>query len=630
MKMSEQIKQTVHIAASDSLSERYELLDQIGEGGMGAVFKARQIATDRLVAIKFLSGQFALDEGRRARFEQEQKSASALYHPNLISIVDFGCDQHKQPYIVMEYVPGRGLDQILSEKKRLEVHEIIEIFTQICKGLSHAHHKGIIHRDMKPSNVMVFTDEAGALQVKVVDFGIAKTERRDGQSLTQTGEVLGSPLYMSPEQATGNPIDQRSDIYSVGCMLFEACTGEPPFVGENAVLTLCMRLTKDPPSFAEVAPYACLPAELESIVRRCLNRELDQRYQTIAAVHADLKDLERTNPPLKATATNLKSLRQQAPVHEAPASHFDWRPAAIVLLMAAAGAGFIAWQSSQHQPPVRSAPPVVASNPAEATSTAPQKTKDAEQTKVKPEPSKPDPQEPKKSPTKDKDAAKATDEAAKKPKIIPLEPEMQEIVDARKQALAAKQNRAGATGDFPPQQGRQSFPPQGPPQGFPPAQGPERFPLQQQTNGFPQPHPDAFPPFGGPPQPHELPEELDHAVANLLERGTIALDTNHRVAGAGCFKAALTLLEKNGAGHTLAAANVHDLLGRLAVSSGAAQQALTSYRSEVNILKGLGPSYAARIMSVETRIEQIKQSIQRVDHRTIQDYANHPPRRRFR
>lgn len=389
-------------------------MEKIGEGGMGSVFKARQIATNRIVAIKFLSDQFIDDDVRRARFEQEARAASSLYHRNLVSIMDFGCDEKMRPYLVLEYIPGIGLDQMLKQKKRLDAHELIEIFCQLCRGLAHVHHKGIVHRDLKPSNVMVVTDETGEIQVKIVDFGIAKQDRP--QSITQTGELLGSPLYMSPEQALGGHVDSRSDIYSVGCMLFEAATGRAPFVGDNAIATLVMRLNHEPPTFDQVAPFAGLSAQLERVIMRSLKRDVTERYQTIAALQADLRDLEQVHPKPSGTLQGLRSLRVERdtalPPSEERARVGVATATLAVLVMTALGGAY--WVSQGHA----KAPSAV---PIKAASVAPPVVAHAMPPKPVPKPE-----------TAKKVAQDNLVVAVAKPKIIPLPADIQADLEDQK------------------------------------------------------------------------------------------------------------------------------------------------------------------------------------------------------
>jgi serine/threonine protein kinase len=418
------------------LSDRYELMERIGEGGMGTVYKARQIATDRVVAIKFLSDQFVSDDVRRTRFEHEARAASSLYHPNLVSIVDFGCDENARPYLVQEYIPGIGLDVMLRAKGRLEPHDLIEIFSQICKGLSHVHHKGIVHRDLKPSNIMVVKDEAGDLQVKIVDFGIAKQDRT--QAITQTGELLGSPLYMSPEQALGQQVDARSDIYSVGCMLYESAVGKPPFMGENSISTLVMRLNHEPVAFEQAAPFCGMPEGLEKAVMRALRRDPAERYQTIAALQADLKELERVSPPKpSATIQGLRTLRSQNSATPPPVVAFSDRPRwlevgalmTVIVLLAGTAAGFAYLWSQSHNKTsphaVESTPPVVAEEAKPA---------------VAKEPPKPVPVESKPIAAAIKPQPKPKDENAATPKIIPLPADViADMAEAKKEAQQEKE-----------------------------------------------------------------------------------------------------------------------------------------------------------------------------------------------
>jgi serine/threonine protein kinase len=296
------------------LLDRYELGEQLGSGGMGRVFKARQLATGRLVAVKLMSEAFASADAIK-RFEHEMKAISRLFHPNLVALVDFGYDDRQCPVLVQEFIPGSSLESILRERKHLSAQEIIDIFCKICQGLSHVHEKGLVHRDLKPSNIMIAADETGQLQVKIVDFGIAKSSQQT-QSLTKTGDVLGSPLYMSPEQALAQKVDHRSDIYSLGCMLYEAATGLPPFQGDSALQSLCMRLNTDPAPFEKVAPFYAFPDGLEHVVMRAMERQPQRRYQTAAALYADLRNLERQVPRTTGSAEGIRQMRQQAELHQ--------------------------------------------------------------------------------------------------------------------------------------------------------------------------------------------------------------------------------------------------------------------------------------------------------------------------
>lgn len=452
----------------EPLSSKYELLEKIGEGGMGSLHRARQLSTNRIVAIKFLTGHYSKDDPRRQRFLQEVAAISKFFHPNLVSVVDSGEDELGRLYLVQDFIPGITLSEVLREKQRLEPYEILEIFGQICKGLGHVHSKGVVHRDIKPSNVMVVREESGDLQVKIVDFGIAKPQQ--SQSVTQTGEVVGSPLYMSPEQAVGQKIDARSDIYSVGCMLFEAVTGSPPFLGENPIQTLCLRITQDPPSMVDVAPYATAVAQFDKIVTRALKRDMAERYQTISAMQADLMEIGRDHQKPLPANQSMRHLRTQPiaqPTKEAP-SWLSTGALVTMIALAISGIGAIGyWAYNVQKDRTEKTPHAVAITvPGEVVS-APAKP---ESTNSKaPEPKQPVTPESATVPTKVK--AKAPTKITPK-KVIALPPEIQEDIDRTRQAAPALPPQSG------PFQGR-------PPQGRPPQYGPGQGPLLPPEQMFP-------------------------------------------------------------------------------------------------------------------------------------------------
>ena len=189
------------------------------------------------------------DQTSKKRFQLEAEAASCLKHPNIIAVYDYGIAPTGQPYLVMEYLVGESLADLIKRDKNIEQRRVVKIFIQACDALSHAHKKGVIHRDLKSSNIMLVEQEDKSDIVKVLDFGIAKLMPASGklpQNLTQTGEVFGSPIYMSPEQCLGQTLDQRSDIYSMGTMLYEALTGVPPLVGNTIVDTMQMHVGTKP------------------------------------------------------------------------------------------------------------------------------------------------------------------------------------------------------------------------------------------------------------------------------------------------------------------------------------------------------------------------------------------------
>ena len=204
----------------------------LGAGGMGSVYKGLDSAmSERVVAVKVLAPHLVSDEKQVQRFEQEARAANQLRHPNTISVLDFGRDPDGHIFMVIEYLTGETLTGILRHG-RLDISRILYIFRQICKSLAEAHSKGIVHRDLKPDNIFVCDIYGESDFVKVIDFGIAKFLEEEGNQLTQAGKMFGTPRYLSPEQAQGKRLDARSDLYSLGVMLFESITGRPPFVAE--------------------------------------------------------------------------------------------------------------------------------------------------------------------------------------------------------------------------------------------------------------------------------------------------------------------------------------------------------------------------------------------------------------
>ncbi len=214
------------IESGQLFNGRYQVIERLAAGGMGVVYKAREIMLNRVVAIKMLQMNNATEVSVR-RFQQEAQALAGLNHPNLVKVFALGVTDFGQPFMVMEFLDGIGLDALVRDNGRLPVERALSIFDQVCCGLEYVHDFGILHRDLKPSNIML----SGAEQkVKLVDFGIAKImDKTATKALTQTGEVFGSPLYMSPEQARGMPTDARSDIYSLGCVMYELLSGVPPF-----------------------------------------------------------------------------------------------------------------------------------------------------------------------------------------------------------------------------------------------------------------------------------------------------------------------------------------------------------------------------------------------------------------
>ncbi len=271
---------------------KYQLLSKLGSGGMGTVYKVRQTFLNKDFALKTINAR-AVSDVALQRFQLEAKTAALLNHPNLVHVHDFGLLDDDQPYFVMDLVNGITFAEYLKEHGPLPVEHVAAFFAPACFGLLAAHDKGLVHRDIKPGNIMVVTGlPLGSEQsIKVVDFGIAKQMSRESgeiQALTATGEIFGSPLYMSPEQCTGGVIDHRSDIYSLGCVLFEMLTGTPPYFGQNALSTMMLHESGKPPSLKEASLGTDFPDPLERVVAKMLRRVPAERYQNIGLVAHDL------------------------------------------------------------------------------------------------------------------------------------------------------------------------------------------------------------------------------------------------------------------------------------------------------------------------------------------------------
>jgi serine/threonine protein kinase len=269
----------------------YRILEKLGEGGMGVVYKAQDLHLDRFVALKILPPEQLADAERKQRFTQEAKAASALNHPHIITIHDISSDRGVD-FIAMEYLQGKTLDQLIPPKG-MRVNEALKIAAQVADALAAAHAIGIIHRDIKPSNIMV-SDQG---RVKVMDFGLVKLKGLVAQSAatqvtettalrTEEGRIVGTLHYMSPEQAQGKTVDERSDIFSFGSMLYEMVSGQRPFQGDSAVATLAGIIEKDP----RPLPVQ-LPAEVEKVLARCLRKDPARRYQHMADVRVELQEL---------------------------------------------------------------------------------------------------------------------------------------------------------------------------------------------------------------------------------------------------------------------------------------------------------------------------------------------------
>lgn len=289
-------------------ADRYKIVDLLGKGGMGEVYLAEDLTLNIKVAVKVLPASLA--ELGAARLQREAIALAKLNHPNIARVIDFAQTKDESPYMVMEYLSGETLDQIIKKQKILDLKTALNIFAQICRGLEFAHSTGVIHRDLKPSNIMVSSSDEKRLEAKILDFGIAKVAT-ENQRLTSTGALVGSPLYMSPEHVEGIADLPTSDIYSLGCLMFECLAGVPPIKGANALETLSFHRSLAPPLISDLAPEHNYPKELINLVDECLRKAPQSRPQTAKEVEERLTQirqfLESGQSPDKAQTQPVKS-----------------------------------------------------------------------------------------------------------------------------------------------------------------------------------------------------------------------------------------------------------------------------------------------------------------------------------
>lgn len=283
--------------AQKVVGDRFEVLDIVGQGGMGSVYKVRDSNTDRIVALKLLKPELCEDKAVLKRFLQEAASLSELDHENIVCVYDHGITDDGAPFLIMQYLDGETVADLIARNGKLNPTQAIDLTLQICAGLDYAHKKGFIHRDIKPSNIVLLNDGTN-LQVKLLDFGIAKiveTKSAATTNLTQTGDVFGTPAYMSPEQCQGGDIDKRTDIYSLGCVLYEMLTGKQPFAGSNAIQVALKHINGTPDSFTQNLPDSDILHSLEEIVLKCMRKAPKERFDSVAALLPDLNSVKTGN-----------------------------------------------------------------------------------------------------------------------------------------------------------------------------------------------------------------------------------------------------------------------------------------------------------------------------------------------
>lgn len=292
---------------ADNAMSRYTIIEKIGSGGMGTVYKARHDRIEKLLAVKVLSSEITNSKPARKRFEQEIQAACSLTHPHLVSVYDFGITDKGAPFLVMDFVDGVTLAEEIKGIGFIGAQRAVNIFIQLCESIAYAHSKGILHRDIKPSNVMLSESSDNERDfVKVVDFGLAKlmpSTGNEGKTMTSTADVMGSPLYMSPEQCLGEQLDERSDVYAIGCVMYEALTGKPPFTGGNTIKIIFQHLNADRGSLLRRLRKFKLPRGMEQIILRCLQKKAQDRYPNVSELLGDLQAVQ-SGRSLKPHLTN--------------------------------------------------------------------------------------------------------------------------------------------------------------------------------------------------------------------------------------------------------------------------------------------------------------------------------------
>ena len=282
------------------LGDRYVIDRLLGEGGMGKVYRAHHKVIDKKVAVKILHAELAKDKESVGRFLREARAASSIGNPHIVDIIDFGEADDGSTYFVMEYLNGQSLGDVLEELVKISPLTTVDLAIQLCDGLAAAHSEGIVHRDLKPDNIILVKPKgtwAGQGHfVKILDFGIAKVtgSGNNTSKLTMAGAVFGTPHYMSPEQAAGEAVDHRTDIYSLGIMLYEMLAGEMPFQAENFMGILTQHMYKPPPSLRARPEGLECPEALESIVLKCMAKRPEARYQTMEELASDLLTFKKT------------------------------------------------------------------------------------------------------------------------------------------------------------------------------------------------------------------------------------------------------------------------------------------------------------------------------------------------
>ncbi len=317
--------------------DRYRIVRQLDRGGMGHVFLAEHVRLGRQCALKVLHPAWSCDSEARKRFHHEARHTSQISHPNIGAVHDFGETEDGFVYLAMEYIEGESLAALLRRGGTLPPKRVVAITSQVAAGLAAAHHHGIIHRDVKPENIMVTATREGLEHVRVVDFGIARVAGENADELTTSGFVDGTPAYMSPEQLTGEEVDSRTDVYSLGLVVHTMLVGRIPFPPDNSRSALAKRLTEPPLTLADLDPHVAWPVRLQEILDRALAAERRYRYPTVTLFARELEtavQLMSTRPNIRVKTREIIAVDPKAPISErapSPEKSVAARVASVVL-----------------------------------------------------------------------------------------------------------------------------------------------------------------------------------------------------------------------------------------------------------------------------------------------------------
>lgn len=347
------------------LPKKFRIVGLLGRGAMSVVYRGVHEPTGQTVAIKLLKSHLVSDTVSARRFQMEAQTVGALQHPNIVDVLHHGVTEQGVPYLIMELVAGDSLADMLRIEGSISVNRTIRIFAQAASALAYAHDRGVIHRDIKPSNIVVCHREDERDIVKIVDFGIAKMQGYGitSQNLTATGEVVGTPMYMSPEQTMGKDLDGRSDIYSLGCVMYECVTGTPPFVGQSAVDTMHKQILQDAVPVDTVRPDLYIPERLKSVINLAMTKDVRSRYQHMRELQSDLEDVNKSTM-VNAVVPEIKDTGAWERLVNGNAKYIVLAVAAVLVIGTAVG-GFMMMNKgggNHQQPSGHKAVPVAGPN----------------------------------------------------------------------------------------------------------------------------------------------------------------------------------------------------------------------------------------------------------------------------